>query len=117
MQAILSTTEFDPLAPVHLPLLMTSDLGETSRRVTRVATLDGGAAFGDFGHTEADRTIVLRWQPQSREHEESVRRLVALYTRITVSIAEGLFLVAPQTYSPGAEESRLTLLVERKLTA
>ena len=117
MRAILSTTEYDPLVPVHLDVLPSSDLGTTTRRVTRTATLDGGAAFGDFGFTEADRTIVLRWRQRSAAQEESVRRLVSTYTRITVSCAAGLFLAAPQAYTPGAEESRLDLLVERRLTA
>lgn len=115
--AILSTVDYDPLVPVFINLRPSTEMGTTSRRVNRVATLDGGAVFNDFGHTEADRSIELRWLPESAAHEESIRRLVRLYTKITVATADGLFLAAPDTYTPGGTESRLSLLVERRLDA
>lgn len=115
--AILSTETFDPQMPLTLELLPGSSLGDTARRANRVATLDGGAVFNDFGHTEADRTIDLRWVPQSAAQEASVQRLVRLYGRVTVATSEGLFLALPQRYTPAENESRLTLLVERRLDA
>lgn len=113
--AILSTVEYDPDVPVTLSLLPATDRGQTSRRVNRVATLDGGAVFNDAGHTEADRTIELRWRPTSAAQEASVVRLVRLFSKITVATQDGLFLAAPEQYTPGDEESRLRLLVERRL--
>ena len=114
-QAILSTLEFDALVPVTIELQPSTDAGDVKRRVNRVATLDGGAVFNDFGHTEADRTITLRWLPVSAEHEARIVRLVKLYPKITCATAEGLFLCAPETYTPGSTGSRLTLLVDRRL--
>jgi hypothetical protein len=116
-QAILSTVDYDPDVPITLDLLPSTDRGETTRRLNRVATLDGGAVFNDAGHTEADRTIELRWLPVSTEHEARIQRLVRLYGRVTCATQDGLFLAAPERYSPGSEESRLRLLVERRLDA
>lgn len=114
-QAILSTVEYDPAAPVTLDLLPSTGRGDVTRRVNRVATLDGGAVFNDFGFTESDRTIELRWTPVSAEQEASVVRLVKFYPKLTVATQDGLFLAAPETYSAGETESTLTLLVDRRL--
>lgn len=115
MRIHLSTPEFDLQGAVTLDVLPTSDLGATTRRTNRVATLDGGAALNDYGYTDADRTITLRWRPNSREQDASVVRLVQLYGRLNVSTPEGLFRAAPETYRNTANESSLTLLVREKL--
>jgi hypothetical protein len=115
--AVLSTEAYDPLAPIEIDILSSSELGETSRRVNRVATLDGGAVFNDFGQTDADRTITLRWAPVSTTHESAIKRLVRLYTKIVVATEDGVFLAAPESYTPGEGESRLRLLVDRRLDA
>ena len=88
----------------------------TARRVNRVATLDGGAVVNDFGQSEADRTIELRWRPRSAADEARVERLVRLYNRLHLATARGVWLAAPERYVPGANESRLTLLCVAKLT-
>lgn len=116
-RVVLSSLEFDPLCPVELVAEPGTRFGDTTRRVNRVATLDGGAVFNDFGSTAADRAIELIFRPTSAAHAASVRRLVETYSRITVSIPDGLFLAAPQSYQPDDEEARLVLLVDRKLSA
>jgi hypothetical protein len=116
MRYVLSSTEFDPLCPVEIDALASSERGETARRVTRVATLNGGAEFNDFGFTESDRTIRIRFVPESAAQEAAVIRLVQTYSRITVSGPDGLFLAAPQSYNPSDSASTLTLLVDRKLS-
>jgi hypothetical protein len=117
MQYVLAAVEFDPLSPVIIDALPSTERGDTSRRVNRVATLDGGAVFNDFGFTDADRTIRLVFSPLSAAHEQSVTRLVQTFSRITVSGPDGLFLAAPQSYTPSDTTGALTLLVERKLNA
>jgi len=116
-RVILSTLEFDPLCPVEIDALPASSAGDIRRRVSRVATLDGGAAFNDGGYAEADRTISLRWLPQSAAAEERITRLVRLYPRITVAMAEGVFLAAPERYTRDDEQASLSLLVESRLDA
>lgn len=114
MRATLTTTTFDPLGAVTLHCLPDTTTGEVRRRMNRIATLDGGAVFNDFGQSEADRTIELRWRPTDAETEANVERLVKLYAQLHIATARGCWLVAPETYTPGATESRLVLLVVRK---
>jgi len=115
MRAILTSLTFDPAGVVEIDALPESSTGETRRRMNRVATLDGGAVFNDFGFSEVDRTIELRWIPRSAEHESAVDRLVQLYAQVRLSVRAGCYLVAPESYRPGAGESSLTLLVVEKL--
>ena len=115
MRATLTTPTFDPAGVVTLDLLPESSIGDTRRRLNRIATLDGGAVFNDFGYAEADRTIELKWAPTSAETEANVDRLVQLYAQLRLSMASGCYLVAPEMYRPEAGESTLTLLVVEKL--
>jgi len=63
--------------------------GETTdtygRRVSRVATLDGGVAVSDRGYSHGDRTLVYRWRPVSEEENARAKRLVSLHPTVTVS--------------------------------
>mgnify|MGYP000851018229 FL=1 len=116
MRAAISSTTYDPAGHVELDCLADTTHGETARRLNRVATLDGGAVFNDFGQSEADRTIELRWRPRSAADEARVERLVKLYSRLHLATARGVWLVAPERYVPGANESRLTLLCVAQMT-
>lgn len=115
MLVFLSTPTFDPTGFVELEVLATSKLGETRRRVNRIATLDGGAVVNDFGHTEADRTISLVWSQAAASIEANIVRLVQSYQTLQVATRDGIFLAAPETYTPGAETT-LSLLVLSKLS-
>lgn len=113
----LSTPTVDIEGYVELRVRDDQPPGEARRRVTRAATLDGGAVMNDFGFTDADRTIELSWRPTTPGHEASVLRLVELYGRLHVSTRAGVFLAAPESYRQGADESRLRLLVLSKISA
>ena len=115
MKTILSSITFDPAGVVPISTVAGQTIGPSRRRVNRVATLDGGAAFNDFGYSEADRTITLAWQPTAAT-EAAVARLLMLYTQLHLATPKGFFVVAPEVYTPGAAESTLTLLVVSKLT-
>ncbi len=115
MRVVLTPLTFDPLGVVDLDCTPDSTLGEHRRRMNRVATLDGGAVFNDFGFSEADRTLTLVWVPQSAAQEAAVARLVQLYAQLHVATPAGLWLAAPEVYTPTATESTLTLLVVSKL--
>lgn len=116
MRITLSALTFDPLGVVALQCSPTSSLGEQRRRMNRVATLDGGAVFNDAGYSDADLTFALAWQPRSAAQEAAVARLLQLYSQLICTTAQGVYLVAPEVYNPGATEARLTLLVVRKLS-
>jgi hypothetical protein len=113
----ISTTTADAAGYVELDVLPDSSEGDILRRVNRVATLDGGVVVNDNGYSEADRTLELAWQPLTVAQEASVVRLLQSYARLQVSTRSGVFLAAPETYSPGADESTLRLLVIEKLSA
>jgi hypothetical protein len=117
MLNVLSTPTFDPDGYVELQVRNTTTPGETRRRVNRIATLDGGVVINDFGYAEADRTLQIAWPASSRATEQAVDRLVQLHDRVQVSTRAGVFLAAPESYTPGAEESTLRLLVIEKLSA
>ena len=116
MKIVLSATTFDPAGVVAIACKADQTLGESRRRMNRVATLDGGAAFNDFGFAEADRSIKLAWLPQGAAAEAAIERLLMLYTQLHLATPGGFFVVAPEVYAPGAAESTLTLLVVSKLT-
>jgi len=117
MLVTLTTTTFDPLGSVELEVLDDqSDFGQTTRRVTRIATLDGGAVFNDFGHAYGDRTITLVWLITSDAQESAVERLVRLYSLLNVSLPDGVYQAAPQSYASTQTQGTLTLLVKSKLS-
>lgn len=115
MRVVLSSLTFDPLGSVALDVAPGQTFGEARRRMNRVATLDGGAVFNDFGFSQADRSATLSWTVRSAAQEAAVERLLQLYARVHVATPQGLFLAALEVYSPGAQESSLSLLVVDKL--
>jgi len=117
MRVHLSTITFDPYGALHLDLMAGDDPhGESRRRMNRIATLDGGAAFNDFGYSNADMTITLRWKTMESDKEDAVRRLAELYAQIRVSTDRGVFLAGIERYIKTNAESQLSLLVAEKQT-
>lgn len=117
MLATISTREFDPDGYVQIEATVASALGgERTRRVNRVTTLDGGVAINDFGYTDGDRTLDLRWTPASEAQERAVERLLRTYPTLCVTVPDGAFLAAPERYTPGTDESTLRLLVVSRLS-
>ena len=90
---------------------------DISRRVNRIATLDGGAAFNDFGYSESDRVLTIEWAPSKRDRVDNLRRMVRQYSRLLISCKEGMFIGAPESFTASGDTVRLTILVERKLSA
>jgi hypothetical protein len=104
---------------VELEVDNSNTSGPTRRRVSRIATLDGSAVFNDAGYTEADRTIELSWNSalQSATADADIDRLVRTYTRVVVVTRSGAYLASPETFTQGAPDSRLTLLIVSKLSS
>lgn len=110
----LAAPTFDLAGWVRLQPLASSDLGTVTRRVNRVATLDGGVAVNDFGSAVGDRTLALSWRVSGGE--ALIERLVREYARLTVCMRDGVYLAAPESYRRGPRESRMTLLLIERLT-
>ena len=117
MLRTLSTQTFDPLGHVQLQVLPDTTDGETRRRVNRIATLDGGAVLNDSGYSDADRTIEFTWANSSAIVHAAIDRLVQLYSQVVCCTQSGVYLVALESYTPGADESTLRMLVTQKLSA
>ena len=116
MRVTIASQGFDLQGFLELECLPDVNSGEVVRRVNRVATLDGGAAFNDFGFSDADRTIELRWMPVSEAHTQQAATLVQRHNRVLVAMPDGLYLAAPERFKPSPTECSITLLVERKLS-
>lgn len=110
----LTTRVYDLDGHIEIETLQNTDIGNYTRRVSRTSTLDGSVAVHDGGFAEGDRTIVLRWLPVTLEQEEAILRLTKLYGQLTYSDDTGAYLVVPQIYTPGLDESSLTLLIIEK---
>lgn len=109
-----SASTYDPNGFVAIDTLDDQSTGEMRRRVTRIATLDGSAAVNDFGFSDADRTIDLRWSSTDQATDAAVAYLMRYHSQVHVATRDGVFLAAPETYTPGAAESQLRLLVIEK---
>jgi hypothetical protein len=116
MIAQLSSLTFDLDGAIILEILDDSDLGTTSRRVTRIATLDGGVAINDFGYSAADKILLLRFQSTSKTEVDRVRRLVELYDRLNLSVDGQFYVVAPNQMLINQGVHELSLLVIQKVS-
>ena len=113
MRAHLATPTFDLQGAVELELNASNRPLGASRRVNRVATLDGGVAINDFGSSYADTTHTLVWA--TGPVDKAVDRLVRLYARLWLFTSEGAFLVAPELLETTNGEARLRLLTIERL--
>lgn len=103
----LAALTFDPQGAVIVPWRDGTETESISRRVSRTATLDGGAAISNRGYSPADRTLTISLQGESLALIEQVRRLVRLHGQVTVSMRDGVLFGVPESY----DESRQLLSV------
>ena len=113
----LAAITFDPAGHIQLPATPQTTDGETRRRMSRIATLDGGAVVTDGGFSQVDRVFELEWPADDAAREAAVRRMVELYPQVLLAAPSGVYLVALESYVPGPAESSLRALVVAKLSA
>lgn len=92
-----------------------SRYGETRRRVSRTATLDGGAVLSDLGATEADRTLEITARRITPAQAAAAERLARTYPTVVVSTPAGCFRGALEAVLRQSDELRLTVLVTERL--
>jgi hypothetical protein len=112
---VLSTPTFDPDGRVELPRGAASDTSSITRRVTRIATLDGSAVLPDYGYSDADRTLEIESVGLSRNEYTALARLVKLYPMLVLSCADGIFYGAPQKIKTSRDKTKFTFLVKEAL--
>jgi len=107
---------FDIDGALALASVQTSDFDTMTRRVSRTATLDGGALFTDNGYSDADITLTITAQGLSNTDAVNMRRLVAAYTTLVVTTPRGAYLTVPQDFSFRNGNATLVALVQSKLS-
>jgi hypothetical protein len=112
MKITISTPTFDTFGHITINAKATTDLGETRRRMNRVATLDGGAVVNDFGYSHADRTIKLTWAPDATL-DAQVDYVAQNYPAVNLAMSSGFYSAAIEVFTRG-DESSLTLLITGK---
>ena len=112
MMIALSTLTIDPFGHqvIHLDAGR-AGFGDTARRVSRIATLDGGAAILDGGYTVADRTITLDLTGQDKTLIDDLKYLTEMYSKLLVFTPDGAFTATPERLSEQGGTVRMTLLV------
>lgn len=117
MRVTLSALTFDLRGSLTFEVLPETDWGEARRRVSRVATLDGGAALNDGGYAVAERTIALQFPVQSRAAAAAVEWLLQTHAELCLSTEFGALRVAPESFRLQGRRGTLSLLVLEKLSA
>lgn len=74
-----------------------SNIGDYIRRVSRVATLDGGSAVVDSGFSHTDRTVTLVLLNPSKELADAVKGLCEKYKKVLLFLEDGAYAAVPET--------------------
>jgi len=112
----LSTPVVDVLGSVLLRNTAAgSDTSSMERRVSRTATLDGGAVVTDGGYSAADRTLRIVATEVDEAAYAAVAYLVKNYSVLMVATRDGVFLGAPSNLSMDGGRLKLTVLVTEEL--
>lgn len=89
------------------------DFGKRPARVSRVATLDGGAVITHSGVSEADRTFKIDCRI-SEAQKTAIEYIYANSTSVLVSCSEGLFYGALSELDTTNGRLKATFLVKSK---
>ncbi|MCD1631345.1 hypothetical protein [Marinobacter shengliensis] len=115
MNVSIAAPLFDLDGHVLLTDVEPEGLAGFERRNNRIPTLDGGAAIPDFGYSDADRTLDIRWPAKDKHQVDTIRRLAKTYSRLIVATEEGCFIGAPGPFAMSAEEAQIQILVEKRI--
>ena len=113
MKITISTPTFDTSGHITLEASAKTNLGETRRRMNRVATLDGGAVVNDFGYSHADRTMKISWAADA-DLDAQVDYVAQSYPQVNLALPSGFYTAAIELFTPAVPESTLTLLIMGK---
>lgn len=110
-----STLTYDPLGSIVFQI----DPGDAyafrsvERRVTRTATLDGGAVIVDGGYSPADRTLRLKLSSDtSADTMLAIQRIFKTYSMVILFTPEAAFNAAPQSFSVSSNSATANFLVK-----
>lgn len=111
MLASLTALAFDPLGDVLLDVLPLSATPAARRRVSRTATLDGGAVITDQGYSAGDLSFELQITGLTVAQELAIRHLVTYHAGIVLSVPAGCFRGTISSADLGRNPPSVTFLV------
>ena len=96
----ISTTIYDIDGAIILKdiLQRSTSVKSLTRRINKVATLDGGVIVEDRGFSEGDRNFEI-FVPFSQTVHDIMLRLIKTYDQLLLTNDEGAFLVAPAEFT------------------
>lgn len=107
----LTTAGSNPTAPLQIDPGPETDMGTVTVRVSRTATLDGGASITHLGYSAGDRTIRVEWPEITDDEREVLRDWIRTETRFILTCREGAFLGSIEKARLDRDPVRLTFLV------
>lgn len=107
---------FDLAGVLEFEPLPSSSSEGFGRRVSKVATLDGGVSVSDRGFSYGDTTLTYDFTPISLEHTNIARRLVRLHPTVLVSNEYGVFEAIPESFNSTTDINTLTLSIVDKIS-
>ncbi|MGD8387321.1 MAG: hypothetical protein PVG49_09260 [Desulfobacteraceae bacterium] len=107
----LTTAGSHPNAPLQIDPGPNTDLGTVTVRVSRSATLDGGASITHLGCSAGDRTMRVEWPEITDDEREILRSWIRTQTRFVLTCREGAFLGSIEKARVDKDPVRFTFLV------
>lgn len=105
---------FDPLGDMAFRIDPDSELENTTRRVNRVKTLDGGVSINDTGFSDGDREFKIKARLTISEFEQ-LKRMYQLYPLLSISTKQGVFEGVIDQVSESAPFTNINFLVRARL--
>lgn len=117
MRISLCTQLFNPDGDVLLTASEDSDIKYLSRRLSRTATLDGGAVIVDNGYSAADGSIKINIDPNQNDLTlyNQIAAIIKQFGMVTVSCADGVFLAAIESVTNPKTRLTINLLIKEQL--
>ena len=97
------------------PDMQNSDFTFTSRRVSRTATLDGGALIVDNGYTPSDATFIISLPHITAQERAALLSTIQNHSLLVLSTKTGCFLGVVEKVDE-ANAFKIRFLVSRDLT-
>lgn len=91
-----------------------SDLSHISRRISRTATLDGGAIIVDNGYSAGDATFNIVIRDIDSATRLALMAMIKRHSAIIVSVKENIFVGAVQTLDD-KDKMKIRFLVKQQL--
>ena len=111
----ISTTTFNSNGTIVIYEATNSDLKELSPRMSRSATLDGGAVINHQGFSHGDRTFRVFANNVSMDISDALKTIIESETLVYLACNQGFFKGGIDNFSDDGSELFFRFLVQEKL--